>query len=39
MVGSSIGQLIIPTPLLGALVVNLVGATVGGVIYEGIYHE
>lgn len=36
MAGASIGQLIIPIPLLGALVGNLVGATLGGVLHNGI---
>ena len=39
MAGAAVGQLIIPIPLLGALVGNLIGATLGGVIYEGINHK
>jgi hypothetical protein len=36
MVGASVGQLIIPIPLLGALIGNLVGASLGAVAHGGI---
>jgi hypothetical protein len=36
MSGAVIGQLIIPIPMLGALVGNLVGATLGAVVFEGV---
>ena len=35
MVGATVGQLFIPIPLFGALAGNLVGSTLGAVIFEG----
>jgi hypothetical protein len=34
--GAAIGQMIIPIPMLGALIGNLVGATLGAFAYEGV---
>jgi hypothetical protein len=36
MLGATIGQVIIPVPLLGALAGNMVGSTVGAVVFEGV---
>jgi len=36
MLGATVGQLIIPIPMLGALVGNLVGSTLGAVVFEGV---
>jgi hypothetical protein len=34
--GASLGQLIIPIPMLGALIGNLLGATLGAVVHKGV---
>jgi hypothetical protein len=36
MLGATVGQIIIPIPMLGALVGNLVGSTLGAVTFEGV---
>lgn len=36
MCGAAVGQLIIPIPMLGALAGNLVGSTLGAVVFEGV---
>ena len=35
MLGASIGQMVIPIPVLGALAGNIVGSTMGVVLFEG----
>ena len=35
--GAALGQVIIPVPLLGALIGNVVGSTLGGIVYQGSY--
>lgn len=36
--GATVGQLIIPIPVLGAIAGNLVGSTLGAVVFEGLNH-
>lgn len=37
MVGAHIGQTAVPLPVLGAIVGNLIGSTLGAVVYDGAY--
>lgn len=36
MGGALVGQIVIPIPMLGALAGNLVGSTIGAVMFEGV---